>query len=111
MIVTMRLPVSTLIMPLPGAGCSVGKVRGTDDERVLVEHPVDLLTAEGMIAERDRVHAAVKKIVRRHGRHTVAVGGILAVADDEVNALEALERGQPLPQKAAPDAAHHVADT
>ena len=64
-----------------------------------------------MVAQRERVHAAVKEELGGGRRDAVAVGGVFRIADHQINALDTLERRELAADKAAADAAHHVAYT
>ena len=64
-----------------------------------------------MVAEGDHVSARGEDMVSRLGGNAVAVGGIFAVADHQIDLLLPLERGEMLAQKGAAGRTDHVADT
>ena len=87
------------------------EVRGADDTVALVEHIIDLPAAEHMVARGYHVDAAVKEILRRGGRNTVADRGILAVRNAKVDGLELLISGQLAPQEFTAHRRYDVADS
>ena len=64
-----------------------------------------------MVSGGDDIHAAIEQVVCGGRGDAVAVRGVFAVCDDDIDALSAFEGGESAAQKVAPVAAHHVADT
>jgi hypothetical protein len=78
---------------------------------MFIEIGIDLLAAEAVITERDEIHTRGEQMLGGARRDTVAVGGILTVANHKIDLLLLLESRQTLTQKFASHRADNVADT
>ena len=94
--------------PLPRRSCRV--VGRTEQGFAGVVVVVALPAAEAVVAGGDHVHPAVQQVFRRSRGDAVAVGGVLPVGDDQVNAFCLFQGGQVGAKKLTALAAHHVAN-
>ena len=77
---------------------------------VLRQRLGDVHLLVGVVAERDQVHAGLAEAAVIARQAAGAVGGILGVGDDYVDAALASELGQKLLHQAHPGAADDIAD-
>jgi hypothetical protein len=87
-----------------------GEVRGTHDAVARLEVGSDVVSAPGVVAERDRVRAGRQQLVRELRRDPDAVGDVLAVDDADVDVELVAKRGQTLLERAPSGRADDIGD-
>src|SRR3989304_720119 len=85
-------------------------VQGAQQGRLAVQVGVYLAVVPDVVARRDDLDAGLEHLVGGAGRQPLAAGGVLAVGDDEVNAVAAPDAGQSTGQGPASHLPHHIAD-
>ena len=77
---------------------------------MLVEIAVDLPVLEGVVPERDHVDAGTEEFFGVRGFDPHAGGGVLAVGDHRIRAVEIAKCGQLCSQQLSPRLAHHISE-
>ena len=90
------------------AGALRREVRGAQDAAALLQIGAQLGPRPGVVAQRHHVRAGVQDLIRLLGRDTDDVG-VLAVDDDEIDALLLAVGPQIVAQESQPGLAAHVA--